>query len=455
MRFNTWLHSIADTGRDLLFRRYTLEKHTQPHTPKSIEVLCEDLYSSRGEALGTALAREVVHAYKLMSDRDKFLFFSFLLCNYSVNRDKVFKCFEDYKQSNDHDSLQALIKSVEAPRQDLLRRINIAPSGTQTIVTMRRDLLELLPSHPELAVVESDFRHLLNSWFNRGFLTLKRINWKTPGDILEKLITYEAVHAMKGWDDLRRRLADDRRCYAFFHPALSDEPLIFVQVALVNGLADSVQELLDPCEQTSNGYTDTAIFYSISDCQKGLKDISFGNFLIKQVVMELRSEVPTIKQFATLSPIPGFKKWLDIQLADPPSNLVTADEANLISGLNNDSWHKDLNKINVLKPILIKLCARYLYFEKKQGKPIDPVARFHLRNGAAIGRLNWLGDVSPKGLSQSAGMLVNYCYNLNQVEKNHESYVNRGDIAVLDDFISVLKNDQFFQSSNGRLTFIN
>jgi malonyl-CoA decarboxylase len=308
----------------------------------------------------------------------------------------------------------------------------MAPGGTGTIVSMRQHLLEYLPQHPELAAVDADFQHLLSSWFNRGFLTLRRIDWKTPADILEKLMNYEAVHAMNGWDDLRRRLAEDRRCYAFFHPALPDDPLIFVQVALVVGLAASIQSLLEPCHLSEpDEAADTAVFYSISDCQKGLKGITFGNFLIKQVVMELRRELPNVSQFATLSPIPGFKRWLDELCA---SKRLNAEDIRVLWLLQDNNWLNEPEQVESLKPVVTGLCARYLYMEKRHGKPIDPVARFHLRNGAMIGRLNWFGDTSDKGLKESAGMLVNYCYDLERVEKNHEAYVNDGEIAARDEF---------------------
>lgn len=440
MRLNKWLHSIADAGREILFGRDALAKHTRQPVLKSIETLCAELYSSKGEALGTALARDVVKAYSLMSNIERTDFFVLLLKDYSPDLAKIVVCAENYKQRSDYHHLQALTRAVEAPRQELLRRINMAPNGTQTIVSMREHLLQLLPQYPDMKVIDADFLHLLNSWFNRGFLHLKKIDWKTSADILEKLITYEAVHAIEGWDDLHRRLADDRRCYAFFHPALPDEPLIFVQVALVNELSNSIQALLEPKDRLNNEVEwNTAVFYSISDCQKGLRGISFGNFLIKQVVMELCDEMPSINQFATLSPMPGFCQWLDAQLTDKANHLIMAEEKNLLVHLNVDCWYKDTHKADALKPILIKLASYYLYHEKKHGKPIDPVARFHLRNGAIIERLNWLGDISMKGLHQSAGMLVNYCYNLAEVEKNHEAFVNSNKVSSSEEFMSSIK----------------
>jgi malonyl-CoA decarboxylase len=303
----------------------------------------------------------------------------------------------------------------------------MAPNGTRLLVNMREDLLHALKANKELAAVDSDLQLLLETWFNRGFLKIRKIDWRTPAHILEKLIAYEAVHEMDGWDDLRRRLEDDRRCFAFFHPALEDEPLIFVEVALVDGLATAVQPLLAP-KPAELKPADTAIFYSISNCQKGLKGISFGNFLIKQVVMELQQELPKLKHFATLSPIPGFSRWLDSQLASSDSAYVTAEDKAVISSLNQ-GWHLDATSSEPAKETLMRLCLHYLVEQKRGKLPLDPVARFHLGNGARVEQLNWLGDISANGISQSYGMLANYGYKLNHVEENHEAFVNQNVIA--------------------------
>jgi malonyl-CoA decarboxylase len=303
----------------------------------------------------------------------------------------------------------------------------MAPDGTRLLVTMREDLLTALKANKALSVVDSDLQHLLETWFNRGFLTIRKIDWRTPAHILEKLIAYEAVHEMDGWDDLRRRLEQDRRCFAFFHPALEDEPLIFVEVALVDGLATAVQPLLAP-KTDERKAADTAIFYSISNCQKGLKGISFGNFLIKQVVMELQQELPKLKHFATLSPIPGFSRWLEAELANTDSAYLTAEDKAIVSALA-PNWHKDTINSGPIKETLMRLCLHYLVEEKRGKRPLDPVARFHLGNGARIEQLNWLGDISVKGIKQSYGILVNYGYKLNHVEENHEAFVNQNVIA--------------------------
>jgi malonyl-CoA decarboxylase len=285
---------------------------------------------------------------------------------------------------------------------------------------------------PQLEPVEHDLAHLLRSWFNRGFITLQRIDWHTPAHILEKLIQYEAVHEINGWDDLRRRLAADRRCFAFFHPALPDEPLIFVEVALVRGLASTVQPLLDPASVMGDAErADTAIFYSISDCQPGLRGISFGNFLIKQVAAELQGELGKVKTFATLSPVPGMRAWLDRSLAD-----VTL----LPGGMKLAAWLEKTRSAAArragsvpeeLRELLTSLCAHYLTrVQRSDGRPDDPVARFHLRNGARLERVNWSADTSARGLAGYAGIMVNYLYELDEVERNHEAYVNEGRISA-------------------------
>ncbi len=448
--FNEWVSSIAEAGRELIpgIGRQG-KKRTLPN-------LCHELCTSKGEAMGTALADEVVKAYKALNADGRIAFYDMLYREFSADPDEILECAEAFKEKQDRATYTALSKAIESPRLTLFRSINMAPQGTATLIQMREHLLRQLKLHPEFSGIDEDLKHLLASWFNRGFLSLERISWQTPAHVLEKLIAYEAVHEMTGWDDLRRRLAEDRRCFAFFHPALEDEPLIFVQVALVKGMAGNIQELLarpviesdDPKPKAkSNGSQgehpqpdfDTAIFYSISNCQAGLKGISFGNFLIKQVVLELRNEFPQLKQFATLSPIPGFRRWLDAEIENPESTIITDENRKHLKLLDSPTWTDDPACCEILQPLLTRLCAHYLYHAKKQNGPLDPVARFHLGNGAEIARLNWLGDRSANGLNQSAGMLVNYAYVLKNVEKNHEAFVNEGRIAVSSEFQKLLK----------------
>lgn len=435
MKLNSLLSSVADAGRELLRgdRKWFPGGKT---ADGGIEKLCNDLLSSKGEALGTALACTFVEVYQGMDEAERLGFFQLLANKFSASPDQIDSAIRAYQADQNPSRLHTLLQCSEAPRLELFRRINMAPNGTETLVNLRGQLIPLLKKHPELSEVDGDLTHLMASWFNRGFLHLEKIDWRTPAFILEKLIAYEAVHSMDGWDDLQRRLADDRRCFAFFHPAMDDEPLIFVQVALCKGLASSVQKLLESdINAGMQEQADTAIFYSISDCQAGLKGISFGNFLIKQVVMELQSELPNLQHFATLSPIPGFARWLNKQIE---SKALSDYQLKLVDKFD-DPQHRKTHKVSdEAQSMLMQLCAHYLYSEKRGELPLDPVARFHLRNGASIERINWDGDLSAKGIRQSAGIMVNYRYNLKRVEERHENFVNDNVIAVERDFLKTL-----------------
>ncbi|CAA7617230.1 Malonyl-CoA decarboxylase [Magnetospirillum sp. LM-5] len=341
---------------------------------------------------------------------------------------------------------QALRAALEPPRVRLLAQFNALPEGIKFLVDLRAELAGMGTGDPGLAALEADLKALLTAWFDVGFLELSRITWRSPAVILEKLIAYEAVHAIQGWDDLKNRLDSDRRLYAFFHPRMPDEPLIFVEVALVRGLAGNVQELLDPTAPVGDpAQADTAIFYSINNAQRGLNGISFGNFLIKKVVEELGREFPRLTTFATLSPIPGFAAWLNRRLAAGEPGLLNAAEhhrlgqvshglgakGSLKALLADPAWHQDALFAEALQPVLTRLAARYLTAEKNdRGKALDPVAQFHLSNGARVERLNWLADLSRKGLGQSFGLMVNYLYKPDEIEANHEAYVGTGRVAV-------------------------
>jgi malonyl-CoA decarboxylase len=389
---------------------------------------CHDLVSAHGEASGTALASRIVDGYLALGDDERFEVLLLLDEAFSPDQEALSIAARAYADDPDDAAYSVLASAIEAPRQELFRRLNMAPGGTTAIVGMRELILSRLRDHPEIKPFERDLKHLLSSWFNRGFLQFERIDWRTPAVILEKLIAYEAVHEIQGWDDLRRRLADDRRCFGFFHPALPDEPLIFVEVALTRGLAGGIHALIetDPAEQPEEK-PDTAIFYSISNCQVGLAGISFGNFLIKQVADAVHSEFSNINQFATLSPIPGFRSWLDdILVRDTPS-FLSEDDLDL---LQRSDWRNSELIRQPLKPTLMRLCARYLIEEKQHNRPLDPVARFHLGNGASVERINWSADLSDKGIDQSAGMMVNYLYDSDQIVSNHEAYVRDGIIAA-------------------------
>jgi malonyl-CoA decarboxylase len=418
--FQQLFSSIADGGR-VLIDQHLRGLARQPG--RAAADLCHALISQRGEASGAALAREVLLAYGELDAAGRTAFFQYLADEFHPEADAIARAADAYRREPSTARLVALARAVEAPRQELFRRLNMAPGGTAALVAMRQVLLQEMPEHPAWRAIDADLLHLFRSWFNRGFLVLERIDWRTPAVVLEKLIHYEAVHAIDGWDDLRRRLAQDRRCFAFFHPALPDEPLIFVEVALVRGIAERVGPLLDrAAEIIDPAEADTAIFYSINHCQVGLSGISFGNFLIKQVAAELQAELPNLRAFATLSPVPGFRGWL----ATSPALKGVASE--LLRKLD-DGAPADLPDDQELAGRLLPLCAAYLVRARRNGQLLDPVARFHLRNGARLERINWAADLSPQGLAGSAGMMVNYVYRLDQVERNHEDFVNRGRVV--------------------------
>lgn len=429
--FHNLFRSIAERGRMLLSPRLRAVVARRDRLGK-LTGLCQALLAEQGEPSSAALAMEALASYAALDEGGRTEFFDLLDRDFSPPTDAVMQAIEAYRASPDTQTLGALARAAEAPRQELFRRINMAPGGTAVLVEMRGLVLKQLPHRPQLRSVEADLAHLLRSWFNRGFITLQRIDWQTPAHILEKLIRYEAVHAINGWDDLRRRLAADRRCFAFFHPALPDEPLIFVEVALVRGLAAAVQPLLDPASGiVDSNRADTAIFYSISDCQAGLHGISFGNFLIKQVAAELQGELPKLKTFATLSPAPGFGAWLEANVERLALMKGGSELAAWVERAKGQTGRRGAAPGEESREFLQRLCAHYLTRARRDdGRPLDAVARFHLRNGARLERINWGADNSPRGLAQSAGIMVNYLYEIDEVERNHEDYVNQGKIAV-------------------------
>jgi malonyl-CoA decarboxylase len=407
-----------------------------PFSTNELQVLCrtsEALLSITSEASAVALAELVVRRYRALKPSSRTEFLIFLLNEMGASRPQVDQAIDEYRSEQSELSLLRLFQAVEPPRQALFRAINMAPGGTETVMTMRADVLALLREHPELTPVEADLLHVLSSWFNRGFIVLERISWQSPGAVLEKLIAYEAVHEIRGWDDLRRRLAEDRRCFAFFHPAIPNEPLIFIEVALTDGLASSIQAVLDEPVPEDDAPTkdieetkDTATFYSITNCQPGLQGIPFGNFLIKQVVHELAAEMPSLTTFATLSPVPGLGKWLDTARH---TDVFDPDDRRTLALLDQPSWHEDPAVSDALQPVLRRACATYLVEVKRGRLPADPVARFHLRNGARLERINWLADVSDQGLRQSLSILVNYLYDEADIDSNHDAFVSEGVVA--------------------------
>jgi malonyl-CoA decarboxylase len=412
---------------------------------------CARLLSQRGEASSTQIARQVVERLQeLLTDggrpasvRTALLdrFFVHLAEDFSPEPSAVLASAQAYAAQPDAAHLIELLERTEPPRQELFRRINRAPGGTAALIGLRRALLERLPKKPEWRAVEADLLHLLSSWFNPGFLEMRRVSWRSPAQLLEQIIRHEAVHEIDGWDDLRRRLMPDRRCFAFFHPQLPEEPLIFVEVALVPEMAASIPPLIDKkAEALPPEAFKVAVFYSISNCQPGLKGVSLGNFLIKRVAEELKAELPQLKTFCTLSPIPGFMAWLQAttdasavpgikpalaeRMAATRRLLVQACGGEL-SALAHAATHAALPK--PAQQALLQLAALYLAHQSPQPGG-DPVARFHLDNGARLERLNPGANPSPKGLKQSAGLMVNYLYDLARIDACHDRFVH-GEVA--------------------------
>src|SRR5246127_466430 len=403
--------------------------NSKPAPVDRVKQLAATLLSERGEASGAQVARELHHVLRALDPDDRHSFQRYLATGFQPDKAALRTAAERYLADTTAKAAAALAQAADPPRQELLRRMNMAPGSTGTLIAMRSELAAHLHDEPELKLLDADLRHLFASWFNRGFLELRRIDWQSPAAVLEKLIAYEAVHEIKGWDDLRRRLASDRRCFAFFHPALPGEPLIFVEVALVEGLATSMPPLLaqdvdEDAARTQAANADTAIFYSISNCQEGLRGVSFGNFLIKQVVEELQAEFPQLKRFSTLSPVPGFRRWLTQQLAEESN-----PDAALLPKHARDGWWHDPEQSESLRTALMRLCAIYLTRRPSPGNRIDPVARFHLGNGARLERINWLGNTELRAIQESFGIMVNYLYDHDSIENNHEAFVRGGTIA--------------------------
>jgi malonyl-CoA decarboxylase len=391
--------------------------------------LLRTLISERGEASGAALARRSLSLYRGLDADGRLHFFEALAREFAPDRDAVLAAATAYHRDASPANLATLQRVAEPPRQEVFRRMNMAPGGTALLLDLRRELLSKIKAKPDLAAVDHDLTHLLGSWFNRGFLELRRIDWGTPAAILEKLIAYEAVHEIHGFPDLKRRLERDRRCFAFFHPVLPDEPLIFVEVAFVDEVPSEVAPILSLESAVGDPRrARCAVFYSITSCQPGLKGISFGNFLIKQVAADLHAELPNLKVFATLSPIPGLRAWARKALGR--SAAVSPADASLRDALAALAADPGAFPPPALREPLEGLAAWFLTREWSEGYAADPVARFHLGNGARLERVNWLADTSSKGLDQSFGLMVNYAYDLGDVERNHEEYVNRHHVAA-------------------------
>jgi malonyl-CoA decarboxylase len=391
---------FADILSSLFDRKLGLANRVEDDN-KPIDDLCQALLSSRGDVSGMSLAQLILDRYADLDDDDKLAWFLLLANDMDVPAEVAIAAIKAYQDAPSAKNYEAMTAAVEPARLQLIRRLNQTHDATAKLVAMREDLIRFLPEHTDLGKLNVDFKHLFASWFNRGFLVLRPINWSSPAHILEKIITYESVHEIENWDDLRRRLQpDDRRCFAFFHPAMPDEPLIFVEVALTKGTPNSIQSvLLENRDAMAAEKADTAAFYSISNCQAGLAGISFGNSLIKTVVQHLLRELPQIRNFVTLSPIPGLVKWL-------------RETGNFDADATAETH--------------MQLAAHYLLNAKHhRGQPHDPVARFHLNNGALVGAVHANADKSKNGMAQSCGVMVNYRYDLSRISENHEAFANQ------------------------------
>jgi malonyl-CoA decarboxylase len=433
-----WLMDMKSFGMRRLLQKLsnlgleTLERLSGKSTlsfQEHIRELCNTLLGLKGEASSVAIAEEILDAYRNASHDNKKLFFHFLYNELGVEHARVDVGIARYQQDKTQEAALQLAQACEAPRLELLRTLNTAPGGTMALINMREEMQQLGVDDAALAALDKELLGLFQSWFNRGFLELRRIDWKTPALILEKLIEYESVHEIKGWPDLRRRLERDRGCFGFFHPAIPDVPLIFVEAALTHGISTNVISLLQ--QEVPKGDQvppDTAVFYSINNCLQGLRGVSFGNFLIKQVIEQLSAEAPSIETYVTLSPVPGFMRWL--QKTGTLGESCTLDELDAIKTLvDNQLKPEELRDHPVLQYLLPRLCAHYLVNEKSRGKPLDPVARFHIGNGARLEQVNWMADASPNGLRQAAGLMVNYVYDKKQLARNHEAYEQRNEVA--------------------------
>jgi len=395
-----------------------LRKHLLKAETESIESLCGMMMESDGEYSSLLLAERILNAYEKLTLEERLEFFKLLHADYDIDVGKIKKAIKNYERNPDAANLIKVTAASEPRRQELLRRINLAPGGTRRLVKMREHLLKAKRDNPGFDKIDTDFHHLFNAWFNRGFLLMEPLDWTTPAHILEKIIAYEAVHEIKNWAELRRRLEPaDRYCYGFFHPSMEDEPLVFVEVALTDQVPSEIGEILhrDPESEASDDPT-CAIFYSISNCHDGLAGVSFGNFLIKQVATNLKMRFPQLKTFATISPAPGFPRWLQAEARQREEIALLMDRF-------------DASADDELKQELARIAAQYFLKQKNsRAQPLDPVARFHLKNGARLERINILGNPSATGMERSFGTMVNYVYDLSKVEENHEKYVKNNKI---------------------------
>ena len=430
--FGELLQSITERGRALLDRARERRESAEERYTSLVE-LCEELLSGRGEASGVALAREILSHYAELTSGPRIAFFEALAKRFGPDHGKLDAAIAVWRANPSDDTATRVHRAAEPRRQELLRRLNLAPGGTAALVRMREHLLDALNRRGDLNVVDNDFVHMFSSWFNRGFLVLRRIDWSTPASVLEKIIRYEAVHQIHDWNDLRHRIdPPDRRCYAFFHPALIDDPLIFVEVALTREIPSAIAPILTvQREVITPDKASTAVFYSISNCQRGLSGVSFGHFLIKQVAEEIARETPKLSTFVTLSPTPNFAQWLTRERANEQSQVLSESDRAALANLETVGWWQaEATRDPVKEPLIRAAAWYYLHARTRNGSPVDSVARFHLGNGARLERLNWLADTSERAISQACGLMVNYLYDLEDIEENHEAYAQQRTVVA-------------------------
>jgi malonyl-CoA decarboxylase len=438
------------TKKDGLDSRYENRDHLQ-------RLVSECIYARGGDVSARARTVELGAVYLHLSEKGRETFHDILAHDFDIDRQLLDdKIKELEKATNQKEAIAAEIELKNAltpPRIVLLKQFSSLPNGLKLLIDMRASLLSRIKEDQRLYKLSFDIKELLGAWFDIGMLDLQEITWNSPAALLEKLIEYEAVHEIHSWSDLHGRLDSNRLCFAFFHNKMPSEPLVFVEVALVNKLSSNIQELLNKEDaKVEPEQASTAIFYSISNTQPGLAGISLGNFLIKTVVQQLSKEYDNLKHFATLSPVPGFRKWLGQKLVNGDTEVLrpreitslrdrfACDSASrqLAEILTND-WSRDPKTAAFVKPIIIRLCAHYLLEEKKGTGALDPVANFHLSNGARLERINWLADITETGMQRSYGIMVNYYYELSDIEKNHEEYVTKSHFVASRGVKSLLK----------------
>ena len=440
--FSKAWHGIIDKAKMALSKNQRFENHEVLK-----DMIHDCIYAKGGDVSARARTVELGAIYLTLSKQGREVFHDTLASHFDIDRQVLAERVKDLQKADGDERIGAEIdlkKSLTPPRLDLLKQFSSLPNGFKFLIDMRADILPKARQDRKLWKLCLDIKEILEAWFDIGLLDLKEITWNSPAALLEKLIEYEAVHEIRSWDDLRSRLDSDRRCFAFFHSKMPSEPLVFVEVALVNKMSTNIQDLLNnEDERIDPAKANIAIFYSISNTQPGLAGINLGNFLIKTVVKKLSDDFSQIKQFATLSPVPGFRKWLAPKLADGDEDILLPKEIEAIKSHSNcansaqqlekilsEDWYKIDIKADLVKPILIRLCTRYLLKEKEKDRALDLVANFHLSNGASLEQINWLADLSEKGLQRSYGIMVNYYYKLSKIEDNHEEYVTKSKIAA-------------------------